>query len=213
VKPPALHFLALEPDDAFAGRVVAWKRRVRQAVGDQVYLDHPPHLTLYSACFPAGAELRPAAAAVAGRVTAPAVRIDGWHVFQHDRMTGAHTLVCNVSADGRPGLLAIQEPAVAALAPLRDVPASRARYDAAWDRLSDAERGSVEACGFAHVGDAWRPHVTVASIRPEDWPAAWLALAGDSPQADVHFPALALYAVEGGRPVLIERFLLREPRP
>jgi len=203
---PQLCFLALEPDEQFGKRVIAYKRQVRQLVGDQLYLDHPPHLTLLVAAFPPGVDLSDAVAGVAAGATAPTVGTCGWHVFERDRLTGRNTLVCDVSPEGRRVLEEIQRRAVAAVAPLRDPVATRSRYDTAWQGLSEAERAGVEAFGFPFVGPAWHPHVTIASVRREDWHRVWPDLAADPPVATVCFHHLAVYRVADTRPVLVERF-------
>lgn len=208
-----LCFLALEPDEPFRARVLAWKRRVRELAGDQLYLDHPPHLTLYAALFPPGIDFRESFDEVAARVAAPTVSICGWHVFEADQLTGNNTLVCDVHPGGRPVLEAIQRQAVAAATPLRDTMATRSRYDAVWERLSEGERANVEAFGFPFAGPAWRPHVTVASVRPEAWEAVWPRLAADPPSATVRFPYMGAYAIKGFEPVLVRRFALAGVRP
>ena len=201
-------FLALEPDDAFAAEVLAFKERVRRLAGDQLYLDHPPHLTLAMSVFRTQGDMTGAIRALCRGLAAPAVTIRGWHVFEADQLTGSQTLVCDVAPDGREPLARVQQEAIAAAAPLRDPGATRECYDESWHRLSDEERANVERFGFPFVGPIWRPHVTVASIRPEDWDAVWSDLAGTPPDAFVRFPHLSIYGMRGDEPNLIERFAM-----
>jgi len=201
-------FLALEPDEAFTRRVLAYKERVRRLVGDQLYLADPPHLTLYVADFPAQRDMVGAIGELCRHLAAPAVTIPGWHVFEADQLTGNHTLVCDVTPDTRAALRHVQHEAVAAAAPLRDQQTSRARYDKTWPRLSPEEQAGVERFGFPFVGSVWHPHVTVASVRPEYWQAVWSDLAGSPPEEAVRFPHLSIYRLETGQPFLIQRFLL-----
>ena len=201
-------FIALEPDDGFARLVHGYKERLRGRVGEQVYLDHPPHMTLYSSVFPEGADLSGPLRQIAGRLTAPQVAIRGWHVFEADQLTGNHTLVCNVTEESRVLLRRIQQAAIDVAAPLRDRQAARACYGESWDRLSDQQRANVERFGFPFVGPIWRPHVTVASVRPEDWEAAWAELEGSPPETAARFPFFSLFGLEGDEPFLVERFAL-----
>jgi hypothetical protein len=201
-------FLALEPDEAFRAEVLAFKDRVRRLVGEQLYLDHPPHLTLSMSVYPTGRDLTgPVEEFCRGR-SAPRVSVCGWHVFEADHLTGNHTLVCDVTGDTRAPLARLQREAVAATAPLRDRGATRACYDESWPRLSETERENVERYGFPFLGPIWHPHVTVASIRPECWETVWSELAGRAPKASVEFPNLSIYGMRGGEPALIERFAL-----
>jgi 2'-5' RNA ligase len=204
----ATRFVALEPDEAFARQVIAYKERVRACVGDQVYLSHPPHMTLYASVFPEGADLAGPLGEAAARLSAPRVAIRGWHVFEADQLTGNHTVVCNVTDESLPRLRAIQRAVVECASPVRDRRAAHSCYAAAWERLSAEERQNVERFGFPFAGSIWRPHVTVASIRPDDWAAAWSALEHAAPEADARFVFLSLFGFEGDEPFRIERFVL-----
>jgi len=201
-------FLALEPDEAFAAEVLAFKERVRRLVGKQLYLDHPPHLTLAMSVFRTEGDMSGPIGELCRGLAAPAVTIRGWHVFEADQLTGSHTLVCDVAPDTREPLVRVQREAIGAAAPLRDPVATRECYDESWERLSAEERANVERFGFPFVGPIWHPHVTVASIRPEDWDAVWPQLAGTPPDAIVRFSYLSIYGMRGDEPVLIERFAL-----
>jgi 2'-5' RNA ligase len=200
--------LALEPDDAFARQVLAYKQRVEQLAGEQLYLSDPPHLTLYLGVYAADADLTEPIGALCRGLAAPAVTVRGWHVFEADQLTGNHTLVCDVTPETRSPLEQIQREAVGVAAPLRDRSATRACYDESWQRLSEEERANVDRFGFPFVGPIWHPHVTVASVRPEDWEKIWSELAGAAPDAVVRFPALAIYGLQAEQPFLIERFSL-----
>ena len=202
--------LALEPDDAFARHVLAYKERVKQLVGEQLYLNDPPHLTLYLGVYGARTDLAGPVGPLCRRLAAPNVTVCGWHVFEADQLTGNQTLVCEVTGETRSALEPIQQQVVAVAAPIRDPSASRACYDKSWHRLSEEERANVERFGFPFVGPIWHPHVTVASVRPEDWETVWSELAGTPPDAVVQFPFLAIYGLKGEQPVLIERFALED---
>jgi len=199
------HFLALEPDEPFRAQVLAWKQRMRELAGDQLYLDHPPHLTLYTAVFPPGIDFGESFGEVSTRLAAPLVNICGWHVFEADQLTGNNTLVCNVAPDDRPALEEIQRHVIGRAAPLRDVVATRSRYDRVWEQLSDGERANIEGFGFPFAGPGWHPHVTVASVHREAWHRVWPHLAADPPGASVYFPHLAVYRLTGTAPVLVRR--------
>ena len=202
--------VALEPDEAFARQVLAYKERVGESVGEQLYLEDPPHLTLYVGVFGAGVELSGPIQDVCGRLAAPTAAIRGWHVFEGDQLTGNHTLVCDVAPEARGVLQQMQKETVAAVAGLRNPQAARACYDESWHRLSEAERANVKRYGFPFVGAVWHPHVTVASVRPEDWETVWPRLAGMPPDAVVRFPHLCVYGLDGTRPVRLGRFSLEE---
>src|SRR5262249_1382024 len=121
-------FLALTPDDAFAATVLAYKRLTEQRVGPQLYLNDPPHLTLYLACFADLPALRMATRHVAPTLRAPTATVYGWHLFRDDPLNGNHTLVCDISADGLGDLSLFQNSICDAVSPLRDPDSTLARY-------------------------------------------------------------------------------------
>jgi 2'-5' RNA ligase len=204
-----IYVFALEPDAAYRQWVGDCKRRVRQLVGEQLYLDHPPHLTLYVAAFPAKAEVSRVVGELAGRLQSPQAVLNHWHVFQADQLTGNHTLVCDVPEESCQAFREVQSQVVAALAPLCDVSACRCRYDGAWQRLSAVERANVEQYGFPFVGQIWRAHVTIASIRTADWPALEPVLRESPPSVPVCFDALAVYRLQNDFPLRVEQHSLR----
>lgn len=201
-------FLALEPERAFAVRVLAYKKRTAELAGPQLYLEDPPHLTLYVGAFPEGADVAAASAAVASNLPAPATAITGWHVFDNDQLTGNQTLVCQIDPQQRQGLRNWQQRIAAAVSPLRDADACRSRYAPCWHRLAQLEQDNVEQWGFPFLGTIWHPHLTIASVRASDWATVWPTLAAEPPAGTVCFPSLNLYALDAGQPVLLERFRL-----
>jgi 2'-5' RNA ligase len=199
-------FLALSPDDAFTATVLDCKRRVGRRIGPQLYLDDPPHLTLYLARFPQLPTLGSAAQAVAQKMRTPPARVFGWHVFRADPLNGNHTLVCDIDPEHRRDLAKCQQQICAAVSPLRDAESTQARYAPYWRKLPAAAQANVTQWGFPFVGSIWHPHVTIAAIRPADWDRIWPELENTPPVGAVRFPKLCLFALEEGRPVLLERF-------
>jgi hypothetical protein len=199
-------FLALTPDDAFTTTVRKYKRRIGERIGPQLYLDDPPHLTLYLARFPQLATLRAAAQTIAQALRAPAARICGWHVFRDDPLNGNHTLVCDIDPQHRRDLANCQRQICEGVSTLRDPESTRARYAPYWRKLPLTAQANVTQWGFPFVGPIWHPHVSIAAIRPADWDAVWPELEKTPPVGAVRFPKLCLYALEEGRPVPLECF-------
>ena len=178
--------------------------------GLQRYLADPPHLTVYLAMFSCECGLRPALEKLVPRLKVPRGTIRGWHVFWSDQLTSCHTLVYDLPRDSNPEIVAIQRQVVDRVAPLRDPEATRDRFATSWARLSAEEQRNVEEHGFPFAGANWHPHVTVASVAVEDWPAAWAALGGQSPAGSACFPYLSLYELREEVPALRERFILSQ---
>src|SRR5262245_61029621 len=196
-----VRFLALTPDPRFAATVKKYKARVREAVGPQLYLDDPPHVTLYLAVFGDGERLLERLARELADIPTPRAEVTGWHVFANDVLTGNQTLVFDFRPEDREALRQVQAAVVSAAAPLRDGKATVARYAARLDKLAPVEADCIARCGFPFVGSAWHPHVTVASIRPADWSAVERDVLPSLPSAACSFPVLHEYDLIDGKPV------------
>lgn len=202
------YLVALEPTEAFARRIVEARALVGELLDRPAEAPDAPLLTLYEASFPCRRRLEGLLAEVATVTAAPWVRADGWRVFEADEMTGDVTVVCEMVATDRPILQNLQLRVVQALGDHRDPEATRLRYDDVAEQLSDIERTNLLAAGFPYVGSLWRPHVTVASVRLDDWPIVWPALADEAPTGLVQFDALTLYEYDDQRAVPVGRFPL-----
>jgi 2'-5' RNA ligase len=201
-------FLGLEADARLAERICTYKRRVHALVGPQTFLDHPPHLTLYLAAFANGAAVADSVAHLVRELPAIRTSIVGWHTFWADQLTGRHTLVCQLDDEAVNELREIQHRAIAALAPLRHVKVTAARYASRLASLSATEQAAIASSGFPFTGEHWHPHLTIASINAADWPAIERELLPNPPSLDGCFPALALYRLVDEHPIMLRRFPL-----
>jgi 2'-5' RNA ligase len=197
-------FTALEPDAALHRLVQAYKDETRSLVGDQLYLADPPHLTLYLAVFPSIDTALSRWHRLKSQQLDVEIQVTGWHVFDADALTGNHTLVCDLAADDKVRLRAWQNQVVACLAPARDAAATDARLAPRLVNLAEAQRAAVASHGFPYLGDGWEPHFTIASIRPDDWPRVWQAVADRPPRGTFRCPRMRLYKLADGVPVAID---------
>jgi hypothetical protein len=202
-------FLALDPEPAIESLVRGYKRRVRQAVGDQLYLNDPPHLTCYLAHFADSKTVIAAATRLMEEISAPEINITGWHTFERDQLTGNNTLVLNFNELTQSRLRCLQSQIIDAVSPLRDRTATRAHFAPRWGALSVEQRWNVDDCGFPFSGAGWHPHLTIASIRPTDWLRASAELLAESPQIAGCCRGLTVYRLEGLEPVAVAGFTLR----
>lgn len=197
-------FAALEPDAALYRLVQAYKDETRALVGDQLYLADPPHLTLYLAMFPSVETAISRWQILKTQNLDIAVNICGWRVFDADALTGNHTLVCDLAVEDKVQLRRVQWNVVRVLASVRDVQATEERFAPRIDSLTKAQIKAVALHGFPYLAGGWEPHFTIASIRPDDWPRVWQALADRPPRGVFHCPRMRLYKLVDGVPVAID---------
>jgi 2'-5' RNA ligase len=201
-------FISLDPDPSIGALVLRYKQAVRNLVGDPLYLADPPHLTVYLAHFASRQVVIDIAAELAADLSPAEIEIIGWHIFERDQLSGNQTLVFQFSPRCITQLQAVQQSAVRRLSPSRDELASQARYASRMNLLSTIERRSIQETGFPFTRKHWHPHLTVASIRPADWPRVAESLLTDTPQTTGHFDSLTVFELDGLEPIALESFSL-----
>src|SRR5262245_24334667 len=181
-------FVSFDPDATLSALVRRYKRRVRQLVGAQTFLDHPPHITAYLAHFPDSAQVAVAnaIASLCETLSQEELRVVGFHVFAADALTGENTLVLRFDDDTQDRLRRLQNRVIEQLGELRDLPATKARYANRWNALSMDQQFAVEEQGFPYCGIGWHPHLTVGSIGAADWPRVSREVLNELPQLAGH---------------------------
>jgi len=202
------HFIAILPRGELQSKILDCKSAVQRAVGDQMYLTDPPHLTVFLASFQDRNLLCDTLELVTGGLKSPRIRIEGWHVFENDCLTGNNTLVMKINDSDKETLRAIQALIIRCVAGQREKTASLARFQAAWPTLSQERQRSVEEFGFPFIGSDWQPHFTIASIRPSDWVNASKDLMNRPVVGCFQAFELALFSLEGKKPNLVQVFKL-----
>ena len=202
------HFIAILPRGDLQSKILDCKAKIQRAVGDQLYLTDPPHLTVFLASFQDRNLLCDTLRDLTTELLSPVIRMEGWHVFEQDCLTGNNTLVIKINESDKETLRQLQSKVVERTADLRDKMESLARYKTAWQSLSQARRQAVEEFGFPFVGSDWQPHFTIASIRPADWERAWSELRNQPILGSFEDFELALFALNGNEPICIATFAL-----
>ncbi|WP_435144747.1 2'-5' RNA ligase family protein [Halobaculum sp. P14] len=184
------YVVALTPGPRARDAVTELKSRLRTAVGDQQYLDDEPHVTLYVGDLAVDS----AEDLAVPRPDDPTFEISGWEVFRDDDVTGNHTLVCKILSAG---LGKYQQRVAGQMADHRRRTMID-RYRDAYDDFDPQRRENLSTYGFPFVGDGWKPHLTIASIDPDDFDEAWSVLEGDAPVGTYEFDAVTVYELVDG---------------
>jgi hypothetical protein len=109
-------------------------------------------------------------------------------------------LVCELAEESKNTLRAWQARILGALSPLRDAEATQARYANRWNNLTAVEQANIRQHGFPYTGAEWQPHLTVASIRPEDWEIIWVTLGATPPRGVFELRRLQEFELVENRP-------------
>lgn len=188
-------FISIDPSPEFSRTINTYKQTVRDLVGNQVFLNEPPHMTAYLARFAKGTDLSNHVASLARSIPVVTLQTTGWHVFDADPMTGNRTLVVNFDELSQNLLRSIQEQIGSALQELYDREATKQRYAEAWNHFAPEQREAVESVGFPFWGAGWHPHFTIASIKSADWPTVAEKLLPNPPAGKIVCPSLTQFRV------------------
>ena len=202
-------FVALRPDPRLNELVQGYKDRTRTLVGPQLYLDDPPHLTVFLSSFSPSFRAAPLLRDLVTSAPPPAVRLVGWHTFEADALTGRNTLVCAIHPDDKQTLRGFQARVVEALSPHRDIGATNARFAGRLQHLIPEQRENVARFGFPFLAAGWEPHFTVASIDPPRWGELLADLGPRPPHGTYNCAAVEEYELDGITPRLRERIEFR----
>lgn len=179
------YVVTLSPDAQSTESVERLKSRVRSMVGLQQYLDDEPHVTLYVGDL----TVDPASEVAFPPLDQTAFEVTGWEVFRNDTVTGNHTLACRLEGVG---LNDYQQCVAATLATYRNRPMIE-RFEDAYGDFDEKQQENLEEYGYPFIGAGWIPHLTVASIDPDDFETVWMELEGEAPIGEYMFESLAVY--------------------
>lgn len=196
-------FVALEPEPGLAEQLNAHKSRTRAIVGPQLFLDHPPHLTVYLAAFRDRDRIQRDLENLRPQIAGPTTRLAGWQIFEADPLTGNTTFAYALAAQSQQPLRTIQATIIDALSAQRDPSATESRLHDRMHCLTSTQRICLLRYGFPYTGTGWLPHFTIASIRPPDWPRVWAEFRDQAPTGQYTCPRLQLYQLRDEQPYLI----------
>ncbi|MCC9606463.1 2'-5' RNA ligase family protein [Blastopirellula sp. JC732] len=202
-------FVSIDPSPEWAVKLRAYKDDVRQLVGDQAYLDDPPHISAYLARFAEGIEIDETIAEVAANFSPIAIELDGWHVLEADPWTGERTLTIHVSESSCQQLHDLQSQIIAAISDQRDREATQQHYNNVLANFSPLQRESIEKIGFPFCGDAWEPQFVIASIRKPDWKRVADSLLHQPPTGQAVCSSVTHYRIIDGETYPLQRYDLR----
>lgn len=194
------YVVTLKPDGNLSDFIAKTKSKTKDVVGDQQYLSHPPHMTLYVAAFEDLGTVVEASQRLASKQLPIEIQIDGWHSFGNDSLTGGHTLVCNLESDCRAELRRLQTQVISTISTKRDVTKSRARYEQFFEQLDLHRQQAVIETGFPFVGDDWIPHLTIASFDSSRWTKAWELVKANPPEGGYSLEGFEIFVLENDFP-------------
>jgi 2'-5' RNA ligase len=184
------YVVTLTPNHRATDAVKRLKSKLRDLAGPQQYIDDEPHVTLYTGDL----DITPENGLDLPRLGDPTFEITGWEVFRNDTVTGNHTLVCRIES---PGINEYQKKVAATLAPCREQPMIE-RFEKTYDDFSERRQQNISTYGFPFIGSGWKPHLTIASIDPQEFEQVWRELEDKAPVGEYEFESVTVYELVDG---------------
>lgn len=181
------------PSEEICTKILTWKSLIRDEFGDQPYLLHPVHMTLFT--IDAEDTLWEEASGKIEKFVNQQPAFDAClstpHIFYDDVFTGGHTLTYTVEPIDP--LLSLQTDLLSLFQGVR-----ASIKDSECPGQPDWMQKNFTAYGYPYVGKGWMPHVTVASIKNCADDNKYLRKFLDS-TLDIMFPvnAVTLWKISG----------------
>ena len=157
---PIHYGIFLEPLPPLFEEIKSRKQRIRSLIGDQVYLNHPPHCTIYHGTLASLDNWRTSLEEAVKSCKSFTTRTVENFVFYSDPLAQfGHTIAIRLQLD--PNLFELQALVAKALQPhikrnSRAIPSSLAKHS--------PFRESIELFNFPFVGEHWIPHFSISSL-------------------------------------------------
>jgi len=157
----ATHYgLFIEPEESLLEAIQTSKLKVASTIGDQVYLSHPPHCTLYHGMLAPMKHWEDRLLEVVKKEQAfKTGTVENFAFYNDPLADGGHTI--GIRVEKEPRLMRLQMIVVETIRPFisdhidsRDSPLAKV----------EPFKESVERYNFPFVGNHWIPHFTISSL-------------------------------------------------
>lgn len=180
------YYIALIPDENLIQLINEQKRMIRENIGNQKYLNHPPHITLVIFTTDNLNEIIEKIGALAKSIKKFNTKINNFHIFYNDSMTNRHTITYSLSEENIPFLREIQ-----------------------LNTINAIKKFNTKNFNYHFIGKDWIPHISVASIEPDKFDLVFEKIKQKPIQGEFSIDSINLYRVGEETSFLIKSFELR----
>ncbi|VVB78732.1 2'-5' RNA ligase superfamily protein [uncultured archaeon] len=201
------YYIALNPEKKLTDLINHQKSTVREMVGDQTYLSHPPHFTLFMFTLNSPADIFNGLEKLVENMCKFKVGLENVHVFYNDLSTNANTLTYPVSNKSLEFLKELQSEVINVVDPFNTKSIYK-KEDETYKKMSGDEKLNVDLYGCPFVGNNWIPHITIASIEPSKFQVVFDKIRKDPCFGYFFIDSINLYKVGEKSSELIRSFEL-----
>lgn len=157
------YYIALMPEKRLIDLINEQKSMIREMIGEQIYLFHPPHFTLIIFTTDNLNEIAFELKKLSEKMNKIRIHIEDFHIFYNDLFTNGNTITYPINKDSLSKIKDIQF----------DIAKSIERFntkkfifkeDEKYWKLSEIEKLNTDKYGYPFIGENWIPHITLASV-------------------------------------------------
>jgi 2'-5' RNA ligase len=181
-----VYVIALEFERKLNELIYEQKKEIEFIAGNQIYLNHPPHITLYvlSSNQSDLIEIKKRVKKISEYIKIINIKIKGLGIFKNDSKTKCDTVFYEFMNDDE--LIKIQKEIVI---------------------LSDLDQSTEK---FNFIGGEWHPHITLASIQEDKLEYIYKKLKNKEINGDFIIDKLVIYSYKyPSPPRIIKKFRLK----
>ena len=180
-----VYVIALEPNEEFLNNITKQKSLVKKIAGNQIYLDHPPHITVYIMFNKNMGKIKEIVENISNNTNRLFLEIKELNFFKDDKKTNANTIFYDFTEEKE--LKNFQEKIVFSLSHLDE---AKEKYN--------------------FIGEYWHPHITVTSIEKEKFENVFKILKENELTGKFSIGKVVIYSyIHPNPPIEIESFELK----
>ncbi|MDP2925244.1 MAG: hypothetical protein Q8N99_02615 [Nanoarchaeota archaeon] len=190
--------ILLEPDKIISSKIKGLKIIIKSLIGNQLYLDDEPHLSIYHADFldisEWDKELEDLIYKIKKDTNKIQIAISDWIIFKEKNINKI-TLACNIIEENVDMIRRIQKQVIDHLQSFRN-PIIIKRYKDSYESLGDIERKNTIKYGFPYIGNIFKPHISLATIDNNKFEILFNKIKDLCPKGNYNIISLNVYLVD-----------------
>ncbi len=202
------YYVALIPEKRLTDLINKQKSLIREMIGEQIYLSHPPHFTLIIFTTDNLNEIAFELKKISEKTNKVRIYIKDFHIFYNDLFTNGNTITYAISDETLEYLKKIQLKTIEKINYF-NTKKLYSKEDEAYKKMSEIEKSNTDKYGYPFIGENWIPHITIASINTDKFEKVFEKIKQKPAFGEFLIDSINLYKVGEKTSELIRRFDLK----
>jgi 2'-5' RNA ligase len=202
------YYIALNPEKKLTDLINEQKSMVRTMIGEQTYLSHPPHFTLFHFTLRDPEKFYPGLEKIARNTNSFPINLRNFYIFHNYSFTNGNIITYSVLNKDLNSLRKIQQMVINEVNPF-NMRGIYLKENESYRKMSKAEKNNINDYGFPFVGDSWIPHITIALINSDKFSEVFEKIKEKPVFGKFLIDSINLYKVGEKTSELIKKFELK----